>query len=104
MWLHRVGTFGVGTACYWWARLAALLGRSANAVCWKEFGWELSFADDLLWAYPMYFLRCVPVTWSALPQTHYAFIAVNVVMWISLLVANKRDPGFLAKNTEEYRR
>ena len=58
----------------------------------------------LLWAYPMYFLRCVPVTWAALPQTHYAFIAVNVVMWISLLVANKRDPGFLAKNTEEYRR
>ena len=58
----------------------------------------------LLWAYPMYFLRCVPVTWSIVPQTHYAFIVVNIIMWISLLVANKRDPGFLAKNTEEYRR
>ena len=46
----------------------------------------------------------MPVTWSILPRTHYAFIGVNIVMWISLLVANKRDPGFLAKNTEEYRR
>eukprot|EP00095_Tigriopus_kingsejongensis_P005009 maker-scaffold139_size317827-snap-gene-1.20 protein:Tk05009 transcript:maker-scaffold139_size317827-snap-gene-1.20-mRNA-1 annotation:"hypothetical protein AaeL_AAEL001203" len=58
----------------------------------------------LLWAYPMYFLRCVPVTWNILPQTHYTFIFMNVVMWISLLVANQRDPGFLAKNTDEYHR
>ena len=48
------------------------------------------------------FEQCVPVTWDALPQTHYTFLAMNVVMWISLLVANQKDPGFLAKNTEEY--
>ena len=53
---------------------------------------------------PMYFLRCIPVTWEALPQTHYTFIVINVIMWISLLVANQKDPGFLAKNTEDYHR
>ena len=58
----------------------------------------------LLWAYPMYFLRCIPVTWELLPQTHYTFIIMNVIMWISLVVANQKDPGFLAKNTDEYHR
>jgi len=58
----------------------------------------------LLWAYPMYFLRCIPVTWESLPQTHYTFIVMNVIMWISLLVANQKDPGFLAKNTDDYHR
>ena len=48
--------------------------------------------------------QCVPVTWEILPYTHYVFLAVNVIMWISLLVANQRDPGFLAKNTAEYHR
>jgi len=58
----------------------------------------------LLWAYPMYFLRCIPVTWHLLPHTHYIFIVVNLVMWISLLVANQKDPGFLARNTDDYHR
>jgi len=58
----------------------------------------------LLWAYPMYFLRCIPVTWESLPQTHYTFIVMNVIMWISLVVANQKDPGFLAKNTDDYHR
>ena len=56
----------------------------------------------LLWAYPMYFLRCVPVTWDLLPALHYIFILVNLVMWLSLLVANKKDPGFLPQNTDDY--
>ena len=29
---------------------------------------------------------------------------MNVVMWVSLIVANQRDPGFLARNTSEYQR
>jgi len=58
----------------------------------------------LLWAYPMYFLRCVPVTWDLLPMLHYIFILVNLTMWISLIVANKKDPGFLAQNTDDYHR
>ena len=42
----------------------------------------------LLWAYPMYFLRCIPVTWEALPQTHYTFIVINVIMWIRYMRIN----------------
>jgi hypothetical protein len=50
----------------------------------------------------IFFFQCVPVTWDALPQTHYTFLVMNVIMWISLLIAMQKDPGFLAKNTEEY--
>ena len=32
------------------------------------------------------------------------FIGVNVVMWVSLLVASQKDPGFLPRNTDEYHR
>ncbi|XP_023331098.1 probable protein S-acyltransferase 23 isoform X2 [Eurytemora carolleeae] len=56
----------------------------------------------LLWAYPMYFLRCVPVTWDLLPVTHYSFLTVNLIMWISLIFSNRRNPGFLPQNTDEY--
>ena len=48
--------------------------------------------------------QCIPVTWHLLPHTHYIFIVVNLVMWISLLVANQKDPGFLARNTDDYHR
>ena len=46
----------------------------------------------------------MPVTWDILPQTHYTFLFMNVVMWVSLAIANLRDPGFLAKNTDDYHR
>ena len=46
----------------------------------------------------------MPVTWEILPQTHYTFLVMNVVMWLSLIVANRKDPGFLARNTSEYQR
>jgi len=58
----------------------------------------------LLWAYPMYLLRCVPATWDLLPVLHYIFIMFNIIMWISLLIANKKDPGYLPQNTDDYRR
>ena len=48
--------------------------------------------------------QCIPVTWHLLPHTHYIFIVVNLVMWLSLLVANQKDPGFLARNTDDYHR
>ena len=49
VWLNRVGTFGVGTACYWWARLAACLARARLTVTDFEELWQLLFADDVLW-------------------------------------------------------
>jgi hypothetical protein len=35
----------------------------------------------------------VPVTWDLLPYTHYTFIAINLIMWISLIISNQKDPG-----------
>ena len=49
VWLNRVGTFGVGTGCYWWARLAACLARAGLTVTDFEELWQLLFADDVLW-------------------------------------------------------
>ncbi len=41
VWISRVGTFGIGTASYWWSRLAALLGRCTWAFWSTELFWEL---------------------------------------------------------------
>ena len=49
LWVNRVGTFGVGTACYWWSRLAGTMGRIAIATSQQEWLWQLIFADDLKW-------------------------------------------------------
>ena len=47
LWVNRVGTFGVGTACYWWARLAAIVGRVGWMFFDRQELWELLFADDI---------------------------------------------------------
>ena len=49
VWVNRVGTFGVGSACYWWARLAGLLARAAGAFHGRSEIWQLVYADDLFW-------------------------------------------------------
>ena len=47
-WLNRVGTFGVGSAAYWWSRLSGGLMRFVYGICGKEWSFEaLLFADDL---------------------------------------------------------
>jgi hypothetical protein len=52
LWINRVGTFGVGSAGYWWGRLAAMISR----LCWTLLPnarhgvlhmWMLIYADDL---------------------------------------------------------
>ncbi|XP_059478437.1 uncharacterized protein LOC132198416 [Neocloeon triangulifer] len=58
----------------------------------------------LLWGYPMYLLRCIPITWNVLRGSHYCFIYWNLVMWISWIVANRRDPGCVPLNTDSYHR
>ena len=47
LWVNRVGTFGVGTACYWWAHLAAIVGRVGWMFFDRQELWELLFADDI---------------------------------------------------------
>ena len=47
-WLNKVGTFGVGSAAYWWARLAGGLVRCTYGILNVDWPLEaLLFADDL---------------------------------------------------------
>ena len=49
VWINGVGTFGIGSAAYWWGRLAAALSRSALYIMFREWFWQLLFADDFNW-------------------------------------------------------
>ena len=37
-----------------------------------------------------------------MPLTHYLFIALNVILWVSLYYANSRDPGFIPCHSPDY--
>ena len=50
VWLNRVGTFGVGSASYWWGRLAAGLARLTLSLVGQDFVWQHIYADDLKWS------------------------------------------------------
>ena len=45
-WLNCVGTFGVGTIGYWWAREAAIGHRLGYGLVFEEFFWALLMDDD----------------------------------------------------------
>lgn len=64
----------------------------------------LLFGSFLLWGYPMYLFKCVPITWNLLRGSHYLFIYWNALMWFSWLVANRKDPGYLPRNSDAYYR
>jgi hypothetical protein len=49
VWINRVGTFGVGSAGYWWGRLAGGIARIAVAFCENEWAFQFIYADDLRW-------------------------------------------------------
>ena len=48
IWVNRVGTFGVGSAGYWWGRAGALLVRLSHyyAPSTVRALWVLLYADD----------------------------------------------------------
>lgn len=56
----------------------------------------------LLWGYPMYLLKCIPITWNLLRRSHYCFIFWNTIMWASWIIANRKDPGYLPQNSDIY--
>ncbi|GBP41422.1 Probable protein S-acyltransferase 23 [Eumeta japonica] len=58
----------------------------------------------LLWGYPMYIIRCIPLTWNTLRLSHYCFLYWNAIMWLSWVIANRRDPGYIPQNSETYYR
>ncbi|XP_049801724.1 uncharacterized protein LOC126236448 [Schistocerca nitens] len=80
-----------------WALLFGGAGNSKGPLL-------LFMGSVLLWGYPMYLLRCVPITWNKLRGSHYLFIYWNIVMWMSWVIANRRDPGYVPCNTDAYHR
>lgn len=80
-----------------WALLFGGAGNSKGPIL-------LFMISVLLWGYPMYLLKCIPLTWNLLRGSHYCFIYWNIVMWISWIVANRRDPGYVPQNSETYYR
>jgi palmitoyltransferase ZDHHC13/17 len=56
----------------------------------------------LLWGYPMYIIRCIPLTWNSLRRSHYFFIYWNILMWVSWIIANRRNPGYIPVNSDSY--
>ncbi|CAH0778090.1 unnamed protein product [Bemisia tabaci] len=64
----------------------------------------LFLGSFLLWCYPMYVLRCIPLTWNTLRGWHYIFLYWNAVMWVCWTIANRIDPGYIPCNTETYHR
>ena len=50
VWVNTVGTYGVGSASYWWGRLGALLQRLLLYVVGPAgLLWVFRFADDFIW-------------------------------------------------------
>ena len=47
VWINKVGTFGVGSAGYWWGRLAGIVMRCALSLMFYDEVWVTLFADDL---------------------------------------------------------
>ena len=48
-WVNQVGTFGIGSAAYWWSRLAAVASRLVLYLHGHDWVWQLLYADDYLW-------------------------------------------------------
>ena len=48
-WINQVGTFRVGSAAYWWSRLAAVGSRVSLYLAGQAWLWQLLYADDYLW-------------------------------------------------------
>ncbi|CAK0869239.1 unnamed protein product, partial [Prorocentrum cordatum] len=51
VYLNAVGTFGIASAGYWWARLASAISRSVHGFVGKAEFWQLLFADDFPWLF-----------------------------------------------------
>lgn len=47
VWLNTVGTFGVSSASYWWARLFGCVGRWVLRIMGQAPWFQLSYVDDL---------------------------------------------------------
>lgn len=78
-----------------WGWLFGGAGNSKGALF-------LFLVSVLCWGYPMYVVRFLPLTWNSLRRSHYSFIYFNILMWVSWLIANRRNPGFIPTNSDSY--
>lgn len=51
-----------------------------------------------------YMIRVIPKTWNLVRKSHYCYIYWNILMWISWIIANRRDPGYIPLNSDQYYR
>ena len=47
--MNKVGTFGVGSAAYWWSRVFSAIARLSLYITGRGPVWQLVFADDIEW-------------------------------------------------------
>ena len=47
VWVNQTGTFGVSSAPYWWAKLAAMLGRFVGYLFHTRWMMQMIYVDDL---------------------------------------------------------
>ena len=47
VWVNQVGTFGISSAPYWWAKLAALVGRFVGYLFHNRWLMQMIYVDDL---------------------------------------------------------
>jgi hypothetical protein len=93
VWINKVGTFGMSSASYWWARLFAIIVRATHALLGQAFMLDfLTFADDfeliaqdrgeyrsILLAITIFLALGVPIKWKK-------FRGGYSVSWIGLAV------------------
>jgi hypothetical protein len=59
-------------------------------------------AAIICWAYPMYFIKVVPLTMETEMNAHIAFWVVSVFMWVMFVWSKFSDPGYIKTNREAY--
>ena len=47
IWMNTVGTFGISSASFWWARLFGLVGRTVTRFMMAAFFYHLAYVDDV---------------------------------------------------------
>ena len=88
VWVNKVGTFGISSAAYHWARLMAGLGRSVYYLLGRAELALLIYVDDLLWLIrDKQALELIPLVISylvvlGLPFAWKKFGGVSVLSWV----------------------
>ena len=97
VWLNLVGTFGIGSAGYWWSRLAGCAGRISLYLARQDPFWQLVFADDFAWvvsgphAFPNLVMTILVLKVLGMPFSWKKFAGGLTMDWIGYWV----DVGLL---------